>query len=381
MLAMAEDRYLLQTCKACVHEFRVPMSLRGRTVLCPYCGAKINIGAATPDKPVDKLVGQVIRGCRLDKRLGAGAMGAVYEAWYIKGERKVAIKLLSSKAAEIPEVIQRFIREAELCKALDHDNIIKVFDYGEERGVHYIVMEVVEGTTLSGVIEDADHLPWRQACGIIRSMASALAHAGEKDIIHRDIKPANILIRNDGEAKLADLGLGKQLSAETSPEFALTMQGATMGTPAYMPPEQIADASSVDQSADVYSLGATFYHAVTGRRPFEGSNAAEIMNKLRHEEAPEPRSLVPEIPVGINDLIMQMLEKIPEDRPQHANDLIAEIDKTLANPEQARQRRRGKARRGGQNQQSGGGKGLLIIVILVLLAGAAAAAAKFMGVF
>ena len=350
-------------CSSCQHEFRAPERLIGRKVNCSYCGKVLTIEKPEPQtQKVDGLVGRVIRGCELQRRLGAGTMGAVYKAHYQKGDRTVAIKLLSDKAAQRPDLVERFEREARLCKDINHPHVIQSYDVGQEKNVHYMVMEYVDGQCLATLIDDRGRIPWQEAAGMMRKLASALARANEINVIHRDIKPANIIVDSQGEPKLADLGLGKQIGNED--DHGLTMQGTAMGTPAYMAPEQISDASSVTPSADVYGLGATFYHVISGRRPYEGKNSAEILTKLRNEDAPELKEVVPDVPQGFNDLIMQMIEKNPEDRPAHPSVLIQEIDTTLAAPTKARQRRR---RAAAQRQQRRKKSNTPLIAVLVLI--------------
>lgn len=365
---MAEQSFL-QTCKSCDHEFRAPLRLAGRKVRCSFCGKVLTLSTPDAEKPADPLVGKVIRGCELRRRLGAGTMGAVYEAHYIKGQRTVAVKLLSSKGARRPDLVKRFQREARLCKNIDHPNVIKVYDMGEDNGAHYMVMDYIDGRCMATMIEDQGKVSWKEAALMMRKLAEALARAHELEIIHRDIKPANILLRSDGEPILADLGLGKQLSNDD--DYGLTLQGTAMGTPAYMAPEQITDASNATPAADVYGLGATFYHLIAGQRPYEAPTSAEILTKLKNEEPPELKDLVPDIPQGFNDLIMQMIEKNPEDRPAHPSILIKEIDATLAAPSQARQRRRrNAARRQPQHRKSSNGPLIMAVVALIVAVGA-----------
>jgi serine/threonine protein kinase len=271
----------LQTCRACAHEFRVPASLVGKRVACPHCRRPIEIRAETGSD--DKLVGKELGGCRLVRRLGAGAIGVVYQAEQVSIGRQVAIKMLSSKAVGDPKVVQRFQRESKLCAQMQHPNVVSVYDCGFERGVHYLVMEFVEGQTLAGMLDEADRIPWAKAARLILQVGRGLEHAHGMGIIHRDIKPANILVGNDGTAKLADLGLAKQLEEEggmgESP-LGLTMQGVALGSPAYMPPEQIRSAKDVTPVSDLYALGASFYQLVTGVLPFDGKSAPEVMTKV-----------------------------------------------------------------------------------------------------
>ena len=197
----------LQTCTSCNHEFRAPLRLVGRKVNCSYCGKVLTLAQGSSKAGKDPLIGRVIRGCELKRRLGAGTMGAVYQAHYIKGDRQVAVKMLSDKAANRQDLVQRFEREARLCNDIDHPHVIKSYDVGVENNVNYMVMEYVDGPCLATMIEDNGQVPWKDAAIMMRKLASALAKANELNIIHRDIKPANIIVDSNGEPKLADLGL------------------------------------------------------------------------------------------------------------------------------------------------------------------------------
>jgi serine/threonine protein kinase len=321
----------LQTCKSCNHEFRAHAKLVGKSVPCPYCQRAMVIVA----EPVheDKLVNQEIGGCRLVKRLGAGALGVVYEAKQISVNRRVAIKMLSSKAAADGEVVQRFQREANLSAKIRHAGVVGVYDCGQDRSVHFLTMEFIDGPTMAGLIEEQGKLPWREASNLVLQVARALDHLHSQGIIHRDIKPANILIENGATAKLADLGLAKQVDSDPSAGGGLTMQGIAMGSPAYMPPEQIRNARDATAVADIYALGATFYQAVTGVIPFDGKNGTEVMTKVLREEPKPVTSLNPEVPAGVAALIHSMLAKDPAGRPQSTAELIREIEAVQADPE------------------------------------------------
>lgn len=320
---MAQASSLLTACKHCQHEFRVPAAFAGRTIPCPSCQRPLTIAES---KPEDRLVGQVVGGCRLLRRLGAGALGVVYEAEQTSVSRRVAIKMLSSRAAAQPEVVARFQREARLSAAIQHPHVVGVYDCGVDRGVHYLIMEFVDGTTLAGLAEEQEggRLDPQAARGYIRQCALALACIHGKDIIHRDIKPANILVGRDGVAKLADLGLAKQVDG--SDANALTMQGTALGSPAYMPPEQIRSARDAGPTADIYALGASWYHIVSGRLPFSGRNATEVMVKVLREEPPSLAEVAPQVPPAMRRLIERMMAKDPAARPQSAEEVVRLID-------------------------------------------------------
>jgi serine/threonine protein kinase len=375
----ANDNAFLQTCRHCHHEFRAHAKLVGKTVPCPYCRRPIDIVASQPPAD-DRLVGQEIGGNRLLRRLGAGALGVVYEAKQLSVGRRVALKMLSSKAAADKEIVQRFEREAKICAAIRHPGVVGVYDCGHDRGVHFLTMEFIDGITFAGVIEAQGRLPWQEAAKYIQMVAKALEHIHGQSIIHRDIKPANILVDNSGSAKLADLGLAKQIDEEAG--GGLTMQGIAMGSPAYMPPEQIRNAKDATQTADIYALGATFYQAVTGFIPFDGKNGTEVMTKVLKDPPTPVQTHVPDIPVGVADLIHKMLSKATVDRPQSATAFLALLDQVIANPDKplAGKAPAAKAAGGGGGGSSGGMPKWLIpaIIGVVVLLAAAGAAIAFM---
>jgi serine/threonine-protein kinase len=273
---------------------------------------------------------------KLEKRLGSGALGVVYAGEQVGMRRRVAIKMLSSKAAADQEVVARFQREARLCAQLRHDGVVAVFHCGQEGPVHYLVMELVTGASMAALIEERGKLPWRLASEMILQVADALKYVHEHGIIHRDIKPANILVeRESGRAKLADLGLGKQVDQDpsTTTTNGLTMQGVAMGSPAYMPPEQIRSARDATKVSDLYALGATFFQCLTGQLPFDGKSAGEVMGKVLREPAPRVREVTPDVPPAIAAVVTRCLEKDPVKRPQSVDAFIDQLKAAVANPD------------------------------------------------
>ena len=284
----------------------------------------------------DKLVGKTLGGCRLIRRLGAGAIGVVYEAEHAEHQLHVAVKMLASAAAADTRVVQRFEREARLCAAIQHPHVVGVHFCGFERGVHFLVMEFIDGQTLATMVEELGKVSWERAAQLILQVARGLEYAHSKGIIHRDIKPANILVTTDGVAKLADLGLAKQLDDERSltdaDNLGLTMQGVALGSPAYMSPEQIRSAKDVTPSSDLYALGASFYQLITGALAFDGRNATEVMTRVLREEAKPISDLAPETPVAISAFIMRTLSKDPAGRPADCGRFIVELEDAIARP-------------------------------------------------
>ncbi len=335
-VAASKIEGLLQSCKGCQHEFRAPAKLVGKEMPCPYCRRMMAI--VTPAQvSEDRLVGREVAGCTLLRRLGAGALGVVYAADQKAMERPVAIKMLSSKAAGEPETVARFQREAKLASSIAHPHVIATYDCGQERGVHFLVMELVEGGTFASLIEEHGKLSWHDTLAYGMQVAKALDHLHGMGIIHRDIKPANILITYEGEAKLADLGLAKQMeSGDVSASTGLTMQGVAMGSPAYMPPEQIRSAKDSTASCDLYALGASMFQALTGKLPFDGKSATEVMGRVLRDPAPTVKSFLPEVPAGVAELIDRCLSKEPKGRPASAAVFITEIEAVLREPDKLR---------------------------------------------
>nr|MBA3683660.1 serine/threonine protein kinase [Planctomycetota bacterium] len=294
----------------------------------PKCGKALRVPAAARDENV----GRVFAGYTLSRLLGKGAMAAVYEGE--DGDRsRVAVKLLDREVAKDEELLARFQREAQIAVKLAHPSIVGVLGGGEHDGVHYLVMELVEGGTYEAMIDSRGRLPWREAAQHALQIARALEHASVHAIVHRDLKPGNILIAKDGTPKLADLGFAKNLKPSAESAVGLTMAGAQMGSPGYMAPEQVTDAKNVSAATDIYGLGATFYHAVCGETPFVGKNAYQIMEKVIREPPTPPRTYTPELPAGLCAFLLRTLAKDRADRPQNATAFIHELEQVLVDPE------------------------------------------------
>ncbi len=298
---------------------------------CPACGQVLRVPIRTPApaKPGERMLGKYSVG----RKLGEGATATVYEATAADGT-KVALKVLNDESARDQEFLARFKREAELAQKVQHPHIVGVRGFGFDQGKFFLAMELVEGHSLEEEIERKRRIPWRDAARWVLEVAEALQAAADRGIIHRDIKPANILLASGSIAKLADLGFGKQIEGSGAWE-QLTLTGVAMGSPAYMPPEQVLDAKQADHSSDCYSLGATFYHAVTGRLPFNGRSSQEVMEMVLRSDPPPPLSHVPDLPSGIDACIRWIMSKNKTRRPQSANELARELRAVLEHPEDA----------------------------------------------
>lgn len=245
----------------------------------------------------------------LEERIASGGMAAVWRAHDETLARTVAIKILHEHLAADAALRERFRREAVAAAKLGHPGIVSIYDTGEEDGRTYLVMEFVEGRTLREVMSEHGRLDLEQAAAIGRYVAMALAYAHEHELVHRDVKPANILISADGVAKVADFGIAKAAQAGRD----LTQTGIVLGTAAYVAPEQVRG-EPVDGAADQYALGCLLYEAITGRRPFESESTMTMATRRLAEDPLPLRSLRPDVPRGLDAVIMRALAREPQDR-------------------------------------------------------------------
>lgn len=256
-------------------------------------------------------------------------MGAVFRATQLSLDRPVAIKVLTPRLAKNEAYLKRFLREARSVAKLNHPNVVSGIDVGEAKGHHYFVMEFVEGKTLQQVLDEQGPLDPVKVAKVILLTAKALDHAHHAGFVHRDVKPANIILaRKNGLPKLCDLGLAKEVGGGGA-GGSDTGEGRALGTPYYISPEQARGQGDIDIRSDIYSLGATFFHAVTGRTPFSGPTPAVIMAKHLTEDPPSVRQLRPTCPKGVVHVIERMMEKDRDDRYQTPADLIAELTEVV----------------------------------------------------
>ena len=256
-------------------------------------------------------------------KLGEGGMGAVYKAKFRATGAIVAMKILSKRLAADRDFVARFRREAEIASRLNHPNIVRAIAAGEDAGYHYFIMEYVEGENVGTWLRRSGVIPEGQALEIVRDVAFALAHAHEAGLVHRDVKPDNIFLAPHGGVKLGDMGLAKATDEDVT---RITQAGMMVGTPYYVSPEQASGERNLDTRTDIYSLGATLYHLVTGEVPFAGATALEIVNKHLHEELPWPAEVNDDLTDDICYLIEKMMAKAPRDRYQEPLELIHDID-------------------------------------------------------
>jgi serine/threonine-protein kinase len=264
-----------------------------------------------------------IPGYKILGKLGAGAMAIVYKARQLSLDRIVAIKILPRRFSENPDYVQRFYKEGKAAAKLNHNNIVAAYDVGEAGGYHYFVMEYVEGKTLYEDLSKGKIFPEQEAIEIVTQVARSLAHAHARGLIHRDVKPKNIMINTAGTVKLADLGLAR---ATDDVQMAKSEAGKAFGTPYYISPEQIRGEMDIDARSDIYSLGATFYHMVTGRVPFDASNPSEVMRKHLKEPLIPPDHINTSLSSGTSEVIEVMMAKRKEDRYVSAEELLMDLD-------------------------------------------------------
>lgn len=266
---------------------------------------------------------QVIAGFEILEKVGQGGMGAVFRARQISMDRIIALKILPPKLAQDPLFKTRFLNEARVSAKLSHMNIINGIDCGEAAGYTYFAMEYVDGRTIKQIMKEKGKFSPEGALKIIRQMVEALAYAKSQGLVHRDVKPDNIMLTAAGVAKLCDLGLAKQIQGND--DANLTQSGQAVGTPHYISPEQ-ARGEQVDFTSDIYSLGATFYHMLTGQTPFNAPTSAAVMALHIANDTKNPCDVDGSIPLGYGQVISKMMAKAQSDRYTQPPTLLEEMD-------------------------------------------------------
>ena len=260
------------------------------------------------------------------EKIGTGGMSDVYKAKDHKLNRLVAVKVLKQEFSENANFVSKFRIEAQAAAGLMHPNIVNVYDVGEEGGIYYIVMELVEGITLKKYIEKKARLSVKEAISIAIQVSMGIQAAHNNHIIHRDIKPQNIIISKEGKVKVTDFGIAKAATSNT-------ITSNVMGSVHYTSPEQARGGYS-DEKSDIYSLGITMFEMLTGRVPFNGETTVAIAIKHIQEELPPPREFVPEIPVSVEQIVCKCCQKSPDRRYQSMEELIADLKQSLINPDE-----------------------------------------------
>jgi eukaryotic-like serine/threonine-protein kinase len=316
----------------------------GSDMATPVVDTPTNLGLARPDG-----VPAILGGYHILRELGRGGMGAVYLARQISLNRNVALKVMKPLWAANATFVARFTREAYAAAQLTHNNVVQIYDFGEDKGTTYFSMEFVEGQTLGGLIRVKERLDVEEAVGYVLQAARGLKCAHDQSMVHRDIKPDNLLLNRQGIVKVADLGLVKTPEAAEADEAAVAVKPAApapsapsasssphitpahvaIGTPTYMAPEQALDAANVDPRADIYSLGCTLYVLLTGRTPFEGRSVLEILSKHQTQPIIPPDVMVKRVPKALSAIILKMVAKKPQERYADLGDVIRDLESFL----------------------------------------------------
>jgi TPR repeat protein/tRNA A-37 threonylcarbamoyl transferase component Bud32 len=342
ILTALGDAMLMVHCPGCATRLQAPREAVGKTIRCAICGQRfitqlpdtpVSTGTAAPirDMPREELhPGDSLGEYEILHKLGHGGMGTVWKALHKRLKRLVAIKVLSTHLQNDPTALARFEREIEAIGRLEHPNLVRAYDASKDGNTHFLVMEFLQGDDLGRVLQARGRLPADEACGIVMQALAGLQHAHEHGLVHRDIKPSNLMLAQTalvpagsgpGEekpvvVKILDLGVAHLTTTTSTGSGPTTITGANqmLGTPDYMAPEQIMVAGQVDIRADLYSLGCTLYHLLSGRPPFvEGAMTQKLAAHL-FKEPPPLGQFVPDLPPGLAEVVAQMMAKKPEHR-------------------------------------------------------------------
>ena len=258
---------------------------------------------------------------RLKRRLGKGGMGEVFLAQQVSLDRPVALKTLTKELAQNEEFVARFQREARSMAKIDHVNVVKVYAVDAARGIHFVAIEYIDGKSVQDWLDKLEKFPVADAAHIAVVCAEALWHAHEENMVHRDIKPDNVLLTSKGVVKVADFGLAKVMDEDVS----MTQSSTGLGTPLYMAPEQARSAKHVDQRCDIYALGATLYHMLTGQLPFSGGSTLELIIAKERGTYTSARQLCQEIPERLDLIIDKMMAKDPAHRYKDCGEVLRDL--------------------------------------------------------
>ncbi|HCE44550.1 MAG TPA: hypothetical protein DET40_13470 [Lentisphaeria bacterium] len=307
-------------CPGCHTKLVADNSLCGSLISCKDCGNSVVI-------PIPGITeGMKIGDFVLKSKLGTGGMGEVWLAYHAAMDRHVALKILSPKFTSNKVFLDRFAKEAKNSGKLSHPNIVTAFHAGVENGVYYLAISYVDGKNLKDRLDNGEIILEREALLITKSIVDALDYAwAECKIVHRDIKPANIIIDRKGVAKVLDLGISKSIDEDNQ----LTMTGTFVGTPFYMSPEQALGDKNIDFRADIYSLGATLYHMVTGTVPFDASTAMAIISRHLKDPLPPANERNPALSSQCCTLLEVMMAKRREERPQSWQEMREDVELVL----------------------------------------------------
>ena len=275
----------------------------------------------------DKNIGKIFdERYRINRVIGEGGMAVVYEATDLSTGKRVAVKMLKESISDNTQALRRFINESKAVAMLNHANIVKIVDVSVKTEHKFIVMEYIKGITLRDYMNKKVTLGWQEATAFIAQILQALDHAHMKGVIHRDIKPQNIMVMEGGHIKVADFGIAKIPNAET-----VTMVDHAVGTIYYISPEQ-AQGKKIDARSDLYSLGVMFYEMVTGKLPFMAESSYAIMHQHIYDAPRPPKDHIPQLPLGVEQIILCAMEKDPNNRYQSASQMHRHILRIQQDP-------------------------------------------------
>ena len=270
---------------------------------------------------MDKYIGKKLDGrYEITELIGVGGMADVYKATDLAENKVIAVKILKREYAGSEEFLRRFRNESKMIASLSHPNVVKVHDVEFSDKLQFIVMEYIDGITLKEYIENEGVLTWKDSVHFIIQVLRALQHAHDKGVVHRDIKPQNIMLFTDGTIKVMDFGIAK-----SALEQACTATDQTIGTVHYISPEQ-ARGDKTDEKSDIYSVGVMFYEMLTGQKPFDSDKPVTVAVMQMKNTPKRPRAVNPNIPAGLEEIILRAMEKDPENRYQTAADMIKDIE-------------------------------------------------------
>ncbi|MCG8418018.1 MAG: serine/threonine protein kinase [Proteobacteria bacterium] len=290
----------------------------------PYADTMIQVGEPAVSEPRrDLRTGDRVGEYEIVVKIGEGGFGAVYQAIHPLIDKQVAIKILKRKYSANPEMASRFLAEARAVNRIQHRYIIDIFSFGDlPDGRSYYVMEFLDGVALHRYLHDRGSLPAADAIPILRAVAAAMDAAHRKGIAHRDLKPANVFLTRDGSIRVLDFGIAKLLSGQAMHK---TRTGRLMGTPHYMSPEQ-CNGGDIDHRADVYAFGVMTFQLLTGELPFKGDSPMDIIVQHATADAPAPSAVSNEVPAALDEPILRMLNKEPDDRPSSLSEGIQGVE-------------------------------------------------------
>lgn len=274
----------------------------------------------------DPLIGRIIGGCKVVDRIDESLLDNVYSAHQLSMDRKVILKIMHKELGSDEEKIKQFLREAKVGAKLSHQNIVQLFDMGNEDGFYFIILEHIEGRRISDLMREHGALDWKFVLEVAIQIVDALLTASHHDIVHRDINPDNIYVNSENIAKLANLSLAKPFE-DGADGGGITSKNLFISSPAYMSPEQIRNPHNIDGRSDIYSLGATLYHMLVGRALYSGNSPVEIVRKILHEQ-PLPLSQInSSLPLPLSQVVGRMVAKNPADRYQTPAELLNDLQK------------------------------------------------------